>query len=234
MPWLSKYRAMRRSRLPELEHDIEEGTTDGSSPAASPPMRAVTLVNPQAYALRATSLIPVASGAALASTSTTFFGKRLHSLIDDDSTGEEKDEEIQRLQDQVLELKMQLQLQQVAPLPPAAFNSPKRNNRFDTSSPKPGWEDDYELPPPPKPEDDSGLKSTPQPHHVNGDDMVGRPHSHESPQLSARVYRDRRTRLPSALKRNKSKGLPPMQPPASRLAQEVSWADHVYKVDGNT
>ncbi len=226
MPWLSKYRAMRRSRPPELECDIEEGTTNGSSPVYSPPMRAITLVDPQAYALRAISLVPVANGTSLASSSAPFFGKRSHSLIDDDATGEEKDEEIQRLQDQVLELQMQLQLQQMVPPPPAAFNAPNHQTRFESSVRKPGWEEEYELSLPP--EYDSCVKTTAQLHRVNVDNMVG----HGSPKVHSRVNKDTYTNLPPALKRKMSEGLSEMPPPASRPVAEVSWADHVYKVNG--
>jgi hypothetical protein len=190
-------------------------------------MRAVTLVDPQAYALRAVSLVPVASGTPFASSSTTVFGKRSLSLIDDDTTGEDKDEEIQRLQEEVLELKMQLQLQQVARPPPAAFNTPKPQTKFDSSTPKPGWEEDYE--PSPSSEYDSSIKLAPQPHQVNVDDMVG----HGSPRACARACKDTHRNHPLALKRKKSKGLPEMPPPESRQVAEVSWVDNVYKVKGN-
>jgi hypothetical protein len=56
MPWLSKYRAFRR---PEIKSDVEDGL---NNTAVRPPLRAVTLVDPQAYALRAVSLVPAASG----------------------------------------------------------------------------------------------------------------------------------------------------------------------------
>lgn len=54
MPWLSKYRAMRRPRLLSTKGD-------GASVTA-PPLRAVSLADARGYALRAVSLIPVASG----------------------------------------------------------------------------------------------------------------------------------------------------------------------------
>ena len=54
MPWLSKYRIIRRAQL-GVEHD-------GASIKPTPPIRAVSLVDARAYALRAVSLIPVTSG----------------------------------------------------------------------------------------------------------------------------------------------------------------------------
>lgn len=192
MPWLSKYRAMRRPQ-PKLELDIEEGTTDDANmPSATPPLRAVTLVDPQAYSLRAVSLIPVASGAVFRSSTALGKPPRKHSLIDDDSD-DEKDEEIRKLNAEVLRLKMQLRLHEWNP-PPATFCTPKRSPLFDTALPKPGWEDDYE---------DESLVITPhiQPHEVKGDDMVGR----RSPDLAARAHHDDAP-LHSAIKRKKSKG----------------------------
>ena len=53
MPWLSKYRAMRRALL---------GYEDDGATILSAPLRAVSLVDARAYALRAVSLMPAASG----------------------------------------------------------------------------------------------------------------------------------------------------------------------------
>lgn len=218
MPWLSKYRAMRRPQVVE-ELDIEEGSTDSRLPPPRP-LRAVTLVDPQAYALRAVSLVPVASaGGAAFGSSISLFGHRKHdslSLIDD-SEEDEKDEEIQRLEHEVLRLKMQLRLHDLNPPPEVAFNTPKQKVNFNGTRPKPGWEDDYE---PPEPLE-SCIKS-PQPHGVSRDDMVAR-HFEEGPNLAARVYKE--GSLPSALKRNNSKGLPEIRPPTPRATQEVSWMD---------
>ena len=52
MPWLSKYRAMRRA---------VHGYEDDSASIIRAPLRAVSLVDARAYALRAVSLMPVAS-----------------------------------------------------------------------------------------------------------------------------------------------------------------------------
>jgi hypothetical protein len=54
MPWLSKYRALRRAAL-GVEKD------DGASIMLAP-LRAVSLVDARGYALRAASLMPAASG----------------------------------------------------------------------------------------------------------------------------------------------------------------------------
>jgi hypothetical protein len=58
--------------------------------------------------------------------------------------------------------------------------------------------------------------------------MVG----HGSPKVHSRVNKDTYTNLSPALKRKMSEGLSEMPPPASRPVAEVSWADHVYKVNG--
>jgi hypothetical protein len=53
MPWLSKYRAMRRAAL---------GVEDDGDSIMMAPLRAVSLVDARGYALRAVSLMPAASG----------------------------------------------------------------------------------------------------------------------------------------------------------------------------
>ena len=116
MPWLSKYRAMRR---PHVEFEGE----DESKPP-SPPLRAVTLVDPQAYALRAVSLVPVASnwagGSSLSILGPRARSKDLSLIDDDDDDNEDAKEEIRELQEEVRQLRMQLRLQE-ANVPPAAF-----------------------------------------------------------------------------------------------------------------
>ena len=53
MPWLSKYRAMRRAAL---------GFEDDGASIMLAPLRAVSLVDTRGYAMRAVSLMPAASG----------------------------------------------------------------------------------------------------------------------------------------------------------------------------
>ena len=115
MPWLSKYRAMRRPQLAEQLGEIE-----GGAPRVAPPLRAVTLVDPQAYALRAVSLVPVASNWAGGSHS-TFGGRRLSvmrsmmttrfTLMRDDT----EDDEVRELREENEKLRMKLRLKELSP-----------------------------------------------------------------------------------------------------------------------
>ncbi len=149
-------------RQPHVEF---EGEDEARPP--SPPLRAVTLVDPQAYALRAVSMIPVASnwagGSSLSILGPRARSKDLSLIDDDDDDNEDAKEEIRELQKEVRQLRMQLRLQE-ANVPPAAFRASHRSPRFDPSQPKPGWEADYE---------DIVIHS-PQPQDLNQDDMVRR------------------------------------------------------------
>jgi hypothetical protein len=114
MPWLSKYRALRRPQ-PELEDVVED---DSGAPPLPPPLRAVTLVDPQAYALRAVSLVPVASGYGSGSPDTLGGGRRLSvmrggglSLLQDANV----DDEVRELREENERLKNQLRLTTLAP-----------------------------------------------------------------------------------------------------------------------
>jgi len=131
MPWLSKYRALRRPQ-PELNLDAEDGS--GDAPPLPPPLRAVTLVDPQAYALRAVSLVPVASGWTGGSTK-TFGGRKLSvmsetlSLLQDD---EDEDVELHELREENQKLRMQLRLKELSP----ANTALSRDARSPAASPE--------------------------------------------------------------------------------------------------
>jgi len=211
MPWLSKYRAMRRPQPQLLEGDVEEVAKVGTTPSP-PPLRAVSLVDPQAYALRAVSLCPVASGWA-GDSSMSFLGpsrsRRSALSLIEDQDDEAAEEEIRELRDEVRRLKMQLRLKDLD-------QAPENQGRFDPTVPKPGWEDDYE-----------DVGRPPQPHSVDRDDMVdikytpppstsilGRIHETDTYESSPRT---------PPLRREKSAGLPTLRPPKG--GHQVSWVD---------
>ena len=117
MPWLGKYRALRRPQLAENEGDVDEGR---SSDAPSPQrlLRAVTLVDPQAYVLRAASLVPAASGRAGDSSRTFGDGRRLSVMSSDGDLSrvlEVVEEENRELREENEKLKLQLRLKELAP-----------------------------------------------------------------------------------------------------------------------
>jgi hypothetical protein len=204
MPWLSKYRAIRRPQIAAAE---EEETTNDASPLPPAPLRAVTLVDPQAYALRAMSLMPVASG--WAGGAATSFGRPLISRrgwAEARRDSFEEREEIRELKDQVRELQFQLHLHELTPPSPASREQ-RRQVQFDETVPKPGWKEDYE-----------DYVQHPQPQGLDQDDMVAR-HSNLQPSLAGRVFESDSSPPPQALKRKKSKGLTSLHPP-----RQVSWA----------
>jgi len=119
MPWLSKYRSIRRL-LPELKDDMN---TD-SSALLSPPVRAVTLLDPQAFALRAASLVPLAHDSIIRGHSTYAFGGPLLpmmsdelSLLQDNLEDENRElrEENRSLFEENWKLRMQLRLTNLTP-----------------------------------------------------------------------------------------------------------------------
>ena len=183
MPWLSKYRAMRRPQVLPAEDE----TSNGAVPLP-PPLRAVTLVDPQAYALRAVSLVPVASGWAGGSRGSLVSGRGWAEARGDSF---EEREEIRELKGQVRKLQLQLQLQELNAASPPLRRDHKTQVEFDETMAKPGWEEDYE---------DLPAIISPQPQGLDQDDMVPR-HSNMPP--SARVYESDGSRSP-ALKRKKS------------------------------
>jgi len=209
MPWLSKYRAMRRPQPQLVEEDVETGGSAGSSPSP-PPLRAVTLADPRAYALRAVSLYPVADGWAGDSSVSSLLGPHRGrnsglSMIDDKNE-EKAQEEIRELKDQVRDLKMQVKRLQELNSPPSALStSSEIQPRFDSSVPKPGWEDDYE-----------DVVQSLQPQALDQDDMVARHCAPLPPSgtLLGRIYESPPTTTRKAsMARNKSEGLPTLSPP---------------------
>ena len=121
MPWLSKYRATRR---PQVVAEDDETSNDAALPPR--PLRAVTLVDPQAYALRAVSLVPIASGWAGGSRGSLVSGRGWA-----EARGEsfEEREEIRELKDQVRKVQVQLQLHhRNADSPPLRRDTIRRYN----------------------------------------------------------------------------------------------------------
>ena len=206
MPWLSKYRATRR---PQVVAEDDETSNDAAPPPR--PLRAVTLVDPQAYALRAVSLVPVASGWAEGSIVSLVNGRgwaeaRGHSF--------EEREEIRELKDQVRQLQHQLQLNELnAASPPSRINN-KIYEEYNETTPKPGWEEDYE--------DWSAIHS-PSPRGSHQDNIAPK-HSHVLP--SARVYESDGSSSPPVLRRKRSDGLPSLC-----LPRQVSWAADMPESD---
>ena len=137
MPWLSKYRAMRRP--PSLEHE------NGGALPPSLSLRAVSLFDPHAYGGRVGSLVPATSrwggGPSIAPIAEQRARNSTSSLLEDTN---DEDEEVEELREEVRQLKMQLRLQELNTSGSALEMSKARKKRFDSNTPKPGWEDDYE------------------------------------------------------------------------------------------
>ncbi len=136
MPWLSKYRSMRRP--PSLEHE------NGGSMPPSLSLRAVSLFDPHAYGGRVGSLVPGASRWAGGPSIAPMAGQKTRNsnltLLEDS----DEDENIDELREEVRQLRIQLQLQEIHTSGPEAEVPTTRKIRFDSKTPKPGWEDDYD------------------------------------------------------------------------------------------
>jgi len=214
MPWLSKYRALRRPQ-PEWKGDIE----DGSGAAPAPPLRAVTLVDPQAYALRAVSLVPVASGWGGGSSSTLGGGRRLSvmsggglSLIQ-----ENIDDEVLELREENRKLRMQLRLAELSPAA-TTLNRDARQAHSPPASPRTNRNA--------QPANNAGIEI----------DSRGRllPRVRDTPppglrKSGGRGVDESESPRPTALKREVSKGLSMLRPPKAKPARDdghqVSFAD---------
>jgi hypothetical protein len=116
MPWLSKYRSMRRP--PSIEHE------NGGS---MPPSISLRAVYPHAYGGRVGSLVPGASRRSIAPM-----------VVEDSHEDENIDEPRENRQ-----LKFQLQRQEINTSGAELEMPTTRKVRFDSNTPKPGWEDDY-------------------------------------------------------------------------------------------
>ena len=214
MPWLSKYRALRRPQ-PELKGDMEAGTVDFTPPPPAPPLRAVTLVDPQAYALRAVSLVPVASGWGGGSART--FGRL--SLISDEGLSVQDKEEIRILKEENRMLKMQLRLKELTPASPT-LNREARHTHSPPSLPpsrgtrktySPGFEVDNEV-------QIIGEGQDPMPPELKKAHRVGWSDEGDNDAPRSR-----------GIKRGESAGLNTLRPPKPRVSRDggpqVSWAD---------
>lgn len=214
MPWLSKYRAVRR-HPPEVE--MEEGEEEsGKGEPVAPPLRAVTLVDPQAYALRAVSLVPVASGWGGTS------GRNLSVMSGRFAQGQEDvDDELRELREENDRLRMQLRL---ANLHPGAGVPNRARNRRSPEEPT---------------EDVRRGKST---NSMGVEvDSRGRPisRSHGTQtkestrtEIMVTISEDDNDDEPPTqhLQREKSEGLTTLRPPQPRTARDdagpqISWSD---------
>jgi hypothetical protein len=196
MPWLSKYRSMRRP--PSLEHE------NGGSMPPSLSLRAVSLFDPHAYGGRVGSLVPGASRWAGGPSIAPMAGQKTRNsnltLLEDS----DEDENIDELREEVRQLRIQLQLQERHTSGPEAEVPTTRKIRFDSNTPKPGWEDDY---------DDY------VPHrHIEEKDSFGLEPEEEPVRAPFGV-----PSRPSVGRREMSEGLMPMPRPAAPRKRKDSW-----------
>lgn len=130
MPWLSKYRAVRRP-LPGYEGGDDE---ESGAPLVSQPLRAVTLLDPQAYALREVSMVPVASGWGRASAARPLSLMNGGMSLMRNSPGH--DEVVQELREENENLRKQLQQLRLANLG-AETRLPRRDKKLSLRRPGP-------------------------------------------------------------------------------------------------
>jgi hypothetical protein len=116
----------------------------------------------------------------------------------------DEDENIDELREEVRQLRIQLQLQEIHTSGPEAEVPTTRKIRFDSKTPKPGWEDDY---------DDY------VPHrHIEEKDSFGLEPEEEPVRAPFGV-----PSRPSVGRREMSEGLMPMPRPAAPRKRKDSW-----------
>jgi len=225
MPWLSKYRAVRRSPPPPELTDEEAQDGENGVPRPAAPLRARTLFDPQAYALRAVSLAPVTGAGRTGGSAMSLMGPRAVSsnlsLIRDDEHDDAAEEKIEELEGEIFRLKAQLRMQALDSPSAGAHVTPERKERkarkrFDATVPKPGWEGDYE--------DivESVSPNLPKPHGVDQDDMV--PRRRGPPSRTEYLGDDSPPAIKSAMRRKKSAGLQQASLPP-KGGHGVSWGE---------
>lgn len=195
MPWLSKYRSMRRP--PSLGPDENSGALPSSLS-----LRAMSLFDPHAYGGRVGSVVPATSRsgrglshvppvAARTTRSSTL------SLLEDN----DEDKDIDELREELRQLKIQLRMGELNTSGSVLEQMSKaRKTKFDSNTPKPGWEGDHEdalLPQGIEEEDSFGSEPEEGPVRARtGDASVG-------------------ASRPSAWRREMSQGLMPMSHPTA-------------------